>query len=1046
MKMRKLIISLCLFVGCTCAYSQKPPIYIAFQWHMHQPIYVPGETVTQTHNAGRYSYNLYDIFYTRTGPYTSWPSNAVNKLISAGFQNAGAQVSFSGSLISNLNTMESNGAGFSNWKSNWNSMTNKKTALGNQRLEMVGFGYYHPLMPLTDNADIRKQIQAHKAILASNFPGMPYSKGIFPPENAFESHIIPALVAEGLQWVMVDNMHFDRACIGHPWGSGGNIVESNNADKVNPNPNDWKQINGLWAPIQISAGWGHRPHWLRYIDPETGNESKIIAVPTSAYYGNEDGRGGFGALDYENTMSQLESYNTDPNHPILIVLHHDGDNYGGGADYYYESNFNKFVDWLKSKSSRFVCTTIQDYLSKFPPANNDLIHVEAGSWSGAGGDPIFLKWNGDPGSYMGSSNYSPDHNSWGVITAASNIVKTAEQINPSSSNVKDAWDYLTMGETSCYWYWDGSENGFWDAHPTRAANLAVNKAISIVNSGLAQDKMPPSIYHPQRKPYNPGGTEWGKKQSSDFNVWTYVFDISGLSTVKLKYRTNKEGFNLLNTKHNQTYAGGSDVNAWQELTMTKKTIPPLAPNVSPAYKADEYSAMIQGLTDVLVDYYVEATDSRGNIAKSPIQHVYVGASSAVTPGGHDLPSYIQISPAEPTINDEITVELLNSTAATVFHWGVNDFTKPIQEYLPAGSSYHSDGIAVRTSFVNTGGKYQLKIGPFNNSKQAVSYISFVINKTGSNEWDNNGGQNYRIKIAAAAANDNPKGANIDKTLNANASYTFTVADFGFNSPKGNTFKGIKILSLPASGSLKVNGSAATVNQTVTNVTQIIYTIGTQQASFTYKIVDNQDLESDATYTATFKIYTPEPAGIKVRFKKPSNWTTVNVYGWKGSDTKLTGEWPGAAATNDGDGWYSYIFNPSETNVNVVFSSDKNPQTVDIKNITTSTCFEEDGKEGDKVKVKTVSCPMTSIENGFARLSMLVYHSPMRSQCMINLPDMGDNLYRLSIYDLSGRKVASERFEGSDYLLQRNNLNSGIYVLEVLSENGAQIYKSKLVVK
>lgn len=106
--------------------------------------------------------------------------------------------------------------------------------------------------------------------------------------------------------------------------------------------------------------------------------------------GNEDGRGGFGALNYEQVMSQLEAYNTDPQRPILIVLHHDGDNYGGGSESYYNHNFQNFVNWLQANPTRFVCTTIEDYLQMFPPDTNDVIHVEDGSWSGAdNGDPEF---------------------------------------------------------------------------------------------------------------------------------------------------------------------------------------------------------------------------------------------------------------------------------------------------------------------------------------------------------------------------------------------------------------------------------------------------------------------------------------------------------------------------------------------------------------------------------------------------------------------------------------------------------------------------------
>lgn len=733
----KKIFTVFLFVACVLvAYSANPPIYIAFHWHMHQPIYQPGESVVQSQNSNVFSYDLYEIFNSRSGPYTSWPANAVNKMLS--MPNAGAQVSFSGSLIENLNVMEANGKGFKNWKDSWNSMVSKKTNLGNQRLDMVAFGYHHPLMALIDYADIRIQIQKHKAVFAQNFPGMPYSKGIFPPENAFESHMIPALVDEGIEWVMIDNQHFDRAAKGQPWAKASSVVEPNKADILNPNPNDWKQINGLWAPIPISAGWGHRPHWIKHIDPSTGKEYKMIAVPTSTFFGNEDGRGGFGALNYEYTMSQLEAYNTDPNHPILVVLHHDGDNHGGGSDSYYGSNFDNFVSWINSKPDRFVCTTIQDYLEMFPPADNDFIHVEAGSWSGAGSDPEFLKWNGDP-----IDGYSHDRNSWSIITVAANIVKTADQINPSSQDTKAAWDFLTVGQTSCYWYWDGTED--WDSKPTKASNAAVAKAMNVVNSG--NDFTPPSIYHPQREPYNPGGTEWEVVMPSDFTVWSYVYDVSGLQSVKLKYRTDKDGENSMLTSDNETYAGGEDVNDWQELPMTEKAIASKL-SLQPTYKANEYSAQIKGLNNVLVDYYIEAVDNKGNIARSPISHVWVGKS---TVGNGDdgssnesfIGSYI-VTPSNPSANDIITIELPESKEGAVLHWGVNDFEKPITDYLPSGSTYWNDGRAVRTPFTLVNGKYQVKIGPFNNSSQFVDYISFVVNYTATDSWDNNGGEDYQI--------------------------------------------------------------------------------------------------------------------------------------------------------------------------------------------------------------------------------------------------------------------------------------------------------------
>ncbi len=745
--MKKTLIAGALLLCGAAVHAETPKIYIAFQWHMHQPIYNPGQTVMETHEAGVMSYDLLDVFTSRTGPYTNWPAQAVNKLIAAGLP-GGAQVSFSGSLVENLNVIQSKTSHFSNWKSNWTNMIDKKTELGNQRLDMVGFGYYHPLMALIDEEDTRKQIQKHRDCFAENFPGMSYSKGIFPPENAFEEHMIPALVKEGLEWVMVDNSHFDRTCEGHPWIKNFSLVETNKADVQNPNPGDWTQVRDLYCPGQISAGFGHRPHYIKYVDPASGQEYKMIAVPTSLVFGNEDGRGGFGALQYEKCLSQLEPFNTDPEHPILVVMHHDGDNHGGGAASYYGSNFQNFVEWLKANPTRFECITIDDYLDRFPPEADDVIHVEAGSWWGAGADPEFQKWNGDKGEYPGATEaYSPDHNSWGIITAASNIVKTAAQMQPENSDVKKAWDYLMTGETSCYWYWDGTEE--WDSKPAVASNLAVNLVKDMVSAG--NDLTGPSIYHLQREPYNPGATEWGVAKSSDFTVWSYVFDFNGLGNVKLKYRTDLDGVNSPTSNHNETYAGGSEVTAWKEIEMTPKSIESIT-NPKPLYKAAEYSAEIKGLKDVLVDYYVEATDSKGNVSRSPIHHVWVGENSVGGGGGDDdnvsvLGSYT-VSPANPTANDEITITAPNGRDGIILHWGVDKWTKPIEAYLPEGSVYHSDGKAARSPFVrNAEGKLEVKIGPFNNPEQEVKYISFVTN-TGS-DWDNNGGQDYKIVISTS---------------------------------------------------------------------------------------------------------------------------------------------------------------------------------------------------------------------------------------------------------------------------------------------------------
>ena len=75
----------------------------------------------------------------------------------------------------------------------------------------------------------------------------------------------------------------------------------------------------------------------------------------------------------------------DPKHPPFFVLHSDGDNHGGGADSYYHNNTSQLVQWL-GEDSRFELTSIEDYMERFPPDPAEAIHIEPGSWSGAGGE------------------------------------------------------------------------------------------------------------------------------------------------------------------------------------------------------------------------------------------------------------------------------------------------------------------------------------------------------------------------------------------------------------------------------------------------------------------------------------------------------------------------------------------------------------------------------------------------------------------------------------------------------------------------------------
>jgi len=726
---------------------------------MHQPIYYPYESITETDANQRFSFSVIDIHNQRFGPYATWPRDAVQTGLS--LVHLGAQVSFSGSLIENLNNLEAagvNGGMWNNWDAAYDQAFAWTTALGHPRLPMVAFGYHHPLMPLLDEQDLRMQIRLHKHIYGQTWNTAPgYSPGMFPPENAFSTRMIPALAAEGIEWVLVDNLHFDRASAGYPHTNASCLFAPNPADQVNPNPADdggaWVQLNNLWAPSRVSVPFGYQPHHVQSVDPETGQITRLVAVPAAHYEGNEDARGGYGAFLYGQVMDQYLAYNTDAAHPMLVLLAHDGDNYGGGSEAYYHSNFQNMVNWAAADPDYDV-TTVEDYLERFPPDPDDVIHVEDGAWVGADcGDPEFKKWLGDPN----GSGWSPDRNSWAVLTAAKNRVFTAEAVAPATgidnvmtglgTNTERAWHCLLVSEASDYWYWDGTQ--VWDSNVTRGCNQAVAYADAVIAG--QPDTVPPTVFLPQREPYNPGGYEWGASpEPSDFEVWTLAYDASGLTAVTLYWRLDADGTNPLASIQNETYAGGAEVGPWMTQAMTGANLPtPPSGVLAATYRAQRYSVTIAGQSDVLIDYFVEAADSAGNAARSAIQHVYVGMPSGSGGGGDTV--VIDPDPAQAGQNVAVSYDPagrpLQGAGQVYLHYGFNGWDVVVSPD-PAMTWDAAEQVWRVTVPVSS----------------TATQLDVVFNN-GSGTWDNNSGQDWHFTVEGA---DPTAGWTMDGQLDGDA--------------------------------------------------------------------------------------------------------------------------------------------------------------------------------------------------------------------------------------------------------------------------------------
>ncbi|MBN1604201.1 MAG: hypothetical protein JW915_21500 [Chitinispirillaceae bacterium] len=571
-------------------------LYFGIHKNMHQPYYRSCDTMY-------WDGEKEGIFGSRCGNYTTFIADAINHYMNGDLPHAGISSSWSGSLIEQLNRCARDnlcGGCFRNWEKALSAISEMTTADGNLRHTFTSFGFYHPLMPLIPKRDIIKQIDFHRQIVHQTF-GVKPSDTLFPPETAFHIRMIPALKEAGVKAVIYDSIHRFRTCKEYPYaGTSEGMLPPNPADQSNPAVNDWIQLQNVWAGSKISPSL-LKPEYVKYEDFD-GTTHKIIGIPAERYIGNEDARGGYGALQYEFVLGQvyqniLQHNSYDPLHPPFFLLHSDGDNHGGGADSYYHHNTERLVNWIKN-DPRFELTTIDDYLKMFPPDESVAVHIEPGSWSGAdNGDPQFRKWFS-----RHDQPYSPDLNSWAILTALQNCIHSIEDAGKTGDAFDSALRLLLTAETSCYWYWTGQQ--IWDQQVTDAANKAMSVIGNIVNSiSGTKDTTPPTIFAPWVTPENPGGLTWGqgnlKSSDKTATVHTFVYDISGVKEVRLIVRTT--GKEQVIPMHSQG---------------------PYPSQTGTSLTSDYYTVQLpEGLGDTR--FYIEALDGGGNVARSSLERIFL---------------------------------------------------------------------------------------------------------------------------------------------------------------------------------------------------------------------------------------------------------------------------------------------------------------------------------------------------------------------------------------------------------------------------------------
>jgi len=273
--------------------------------------------------------------------------------------------------------------------------------------QILGTGYYHPVLPLIPTADRADHLQRWQHLAKHIFWRDSFS-GFWPPEMGFCMELIPLLKQYGYRYVLVDSAHVEPLT-----------------------PMEWPELR-------------YRPHVAEY----QGEEIIVIVRDRELSDAQESG------MDFTWFQHEIHERTQYCDFPPLVTTCTDGDNGGWFRNTDPHSNFwdafyATFMQAVQQNRTVIRPTFIDDYLNQH--GAHGYVTVNRGAWNTGWHDGLDLvQWTGSTAQKIALQR---------VHETSAMFHEICHQAGPYPEDgevrykLGEAHWHLLRAETSCHFFW-----------------------------------------------------------------------------------------------------------------------------------------------------------------------------------------------------------------------------------------------------------------------------------------------------------------------------------------------------------------------------------------------------------------------------------------------------------------------------------------------------------------------------------------------------------------------------------------------------------------